>query len=200
MLVLEPYQLQLERWPASGQHILAQFDHQSIIVYQAYSEAIGRHAIAHQRLGGPGFSFERMSWIKPNFLWMMYRSGWGTKPSQEVVLAIRMTRIGFDKILSLAVPSSFNPVAGRTHEEWKRAVAMSEVRVQWDPDHDPAGVKWERRAIQLGLRDRTFRQFVEEWTLAIEDMTELICAQRPLRSEPSKLITPREDVYPPPGG
>jgi len=27
-----------------------------------------------------------MSWIKPNFLWMMYRCGWGTKEGQQVTL------------------------------------------------------------------------------------------------------------------
>jgi hypothetical protein len=27
-----------------------------------------------------------MSWIKPNFLWMMYCSGWGTKQRQRIIL------------------------------------------------------------------------------------------------------------------
>ncbi|WP_141653813.1 DUF4291 family protein, partial [Erwinia billingiae] len=27
----------------------------------------------------PPFSMTRMTWIKPSFLWMMYRSGWGMK-------------------------------------------------------------------------------------------------------------------------
>jgi len=76
-------------WPASGRHILAQYDHSSIIVYQAYRPSIGLYALRHQRFGGD-FSYNRMSWIKPNFLWMMYRSGWGTKPKQEITLAVRL--------------------------------------------------------------------------------------------------------------
>ncbi|WP_422570328.1 DUF4291 family protein, partial [Erwinia billingiae] len=29
-----------------------------------------------------------MTWIKPSFLWMMYRSGWGMKdPGQKRILA-----------------------------------------------------------------------------------------------------------------
>ena len=56
-------------WPQSGRHIMAQFDADSIYVYQAYRSAIARFAIEHQRFGGE-FSFNRMSWIKPNFLWM----------------------------------------------------------------------------------------------------------------------------------
>lgn len=73
-LLTERYLDQLAHWPTEGQHILAQFDDETIVVYQAYNEAIGRYAIEHQRFGG-AYSFSRMSWIKPNFLWMMYRSG-----------------------------------------------------------------------------------------------------------------------------
>ena len=79
----EPYVAQTERWPKSGRHILAQFDDASVVVYQAYRPSIGRHAAEHGYFGGD-FSLSRMSWIKPNFLWMMYRSGWGTKEGQEV--------------------------------------------------------------------------------------------------------------------
>lgn len=43
----EPYLAQRSRWPASGRHILAQFDEQTIIVYQAYSPAIGHYAVQH---------------------------------------------------------------------------------------------------------------------------------------------------------
>jgi hypothetical protein len=85
-LQTEPYDDQLARWPTSGRHILAQFDDTSIVVYQANHSGIGRFTAEHQYFGGD-FSFERMSWIKPNFLWMMHRSGWGTKPDQETILA-----------------------------------------------------------------------------------------------------------------
>jgi len=78
-LPTESYAAQSRRWPTEGEHVLARFDDESIIVYQAYRPSIGRYAIEHGRLGGPDFSFQRMSWVKPNFLWMMYRSGWGTK-------------------------------------------------------------------------------------------------------------------------
>lgn len=81
MLITESYASQRLRWPQAGRHILAQFDDDSIVVYQAYRPAIGRFAAAHGYFGGE-FSYLRMSWIKSNFLWMMYRSGWGTKPGQ----------------------------------------------------------------------------------------------------------------------
>lgn len=70
----EPYRAQAARWPAEGRHVLAQYDADTVVVYQAYAPAIGRFAADHGTFGG-AFSYERMSWIKPNFLWMMYRSG-----------------------------------------------------------------------------------------------------------------------------
>jgi len=84
-------------WPESGEQILANYDEESIVVYQAYKPSIGRYAVDHGRLGGPDFSFSRMSWIKPNFLWMMYRSGWGTKNGQEMTLGLRLKRSFFDQ-------------------------------------------------------------------------------------------------------
>jgi hypothetical protein len=88
MLVTEAYSEQIKVWPKTGHHILAQFDDTSIIVYQAYRPSIGRHAAEHGCFGGD-FDFDRMSWVKPNFLWMMYRSGWGTKQDQLSRIAAR---------------------------------------------------------------------------------------------------------------
>ena len=137
-LCTEPYLTQAARWPATGRHILANYDAASIVVYQAYRPGIAAHAVQAKAFGGD-FSYARMSWIKPNFLWMMYRSGWGTKEDQEAVLALRLRRAFFDRLLELAVPSSFDREVFSGHEEWQAAVASSEVRLQWDPDHDPSG-------------------------------------------------------------
>lgn len=113
-LELQAYTTQASRWPEAGSHVLAHYDDATIVVYQAYRRAIAEWAIAHQRLGGPDFSFNRMTWIKPNFLWMMYRSGWGTKPDQEVVLGLRLQRTFFDRLMATAVPSSFGRAAMKT--------------------------------------------------------------------------------------
>src|SRR5580658_749407 len=106
-LLTQPYSEQLKLWPTAGRHILAQFDDDTIIVYQAYRPAIGRYAAEHGTFGSD-FSYSRMSWIKPNFLWMMYRSGWGTKENQEITLALRLRQTFFDSLLALAVPSSWD--------------------------------------------------------------------------------------------
>ena len=100
-LATAPYREQSRLWPAAGRHILAQFDEKTIIVYQAYSPAIGQFAAANGFFGGE-FSYARMSWVKPNFLWMMYRSDWGRALGQEVVLAVRLRRVFFEGLLARA--------------------------------------------------------------------------------------------------
>jgi len=195
-LLTERYRDQEPRWPRSGRVILAQFDADSVVVYQAYRPGVGRFAASHGYFGD-GFSLARMSWIKPNFLWMMYRCGWGTKPEQETVLAVRLRRSAFDEILSQAVPSTFVPSLYLTQDDWRKAVAESSVRIQWDPDHDPAGAKQERRAIQLGLRGQVLERYSRDWIVEIEDLTEFVGTQRAhvsARSWP-ELVTPLEDVY-----
>jgi hypothetical protein len=195
-MITELYATQAARWPKAGRHILAQFDERSVIVYQAYRPATGQFAAAHGRFG-TGFSLNRMSWIKPNFLWMMYRSGWGTKEGQEVVLAIRIRRHAFDAILAEAVHSTFVPEVYPSRETWRQAVASSSVRLQWDPDHDPSGAPLERRAIQLGLRGEMLRQYAQEWIISIEDISDFVRQQREYTraTDLSLLHTPTEDVY-----
>lgn len=150
-LATAPYAEQMKSWPQTGRHLLAQFDDDTIVVYQAYGPRIGCFAAEKGFFGGD-FKYSRMSWIKPNFLWMMYRSEWGQAEGQEVVLALRLKRRFFDSLLAQAVPSSFDADVFGSREEWVAAVARSDVRLQWDPDHLPTGDKCERRAIQLGLR------------------------------------------------
>ncbi len=195
-LITESYLAQKERWPRQGRHILAQFDTESVVVYQAYRPEIGHFAARHGYFGGV-FSLGRMSWIKPNFLWMMYRSGWGTKEGQEVTLAVRLRRDAFDEILCRAIHSSFTPEIYGIEEVWRRSVATSDVRLQWDPDHGPSGSPVERRAIQLGLRGHVLARYAKEWLLGIEDISEFVAEQRVNATIPyERLVTPREYAYP----
>ncbi len=197
MLTTEPYLEQVRRWPAEGRHILAHCDAETIIVYQAYRPSIAQFAVAHGRFGGE-FSYGRMSWIKTNFLWMMYRSGWGTKPDQELTLALRLRRAFFDSLLAEAVPSKWDKRLHADEAEWERAVSASDVRLQWDPDHHPGGTKLERRAIQLGLRGRALESFGQRELLEVIDLSAFVAEQRGrMGSRLSSLETPREEVYRP---
>ena len=192
-----PYLPQSENWPQSGRVILAQYDHDSVVVYQAYRPEIGHFAVKNGFLGGE-FKLSRMSWIKPNFLWMMYRCGWAIKEGQEVVLAIRIRRDAFDEILSLAVHSSYQQEIYESRDAWKDLVSASDVRLQWDPDHSPDGGKHERRAIQLGLRGSVLEKYSRQWIIEIEDVTEFVTKQRANATAEryDELVVPTERVYP----
>lgn len=196
-LKITSYAGQAQGWPQTGRHIMAQFDADSIVVYQAYRPAIARFAVEHQHFGGE-FSFSRMSWIKPNFLWMMFRSGWAAKEGQEHILAVRLKRSFFDEILEASVASSFAGSRLDTHEKWQEAVAQSEVRLQWDPDHDPQGACLERRAVQLGLRGEMLRRYGGRELVSIEDITPFVIEGREnLKNGFQALQTPCEDIYRP---
>lgn len=192
------YAEQVGRWPESGRHILAQYDDETIVVYQAYRPAIGSFAVEHGYFGGD-FKYTRMSWIKPNFLWMMYRSDWGRSDGQEVILAIRLRRTFFDSLLSETVPSAFTSALYSDHEQWKSAVGRSNVRLQWDPDHTPTGDKCERRAIQLGLRGETLEAYGKREALEIIDVSDFVAQQRGKVAnwKSGELLTPSEEAYVP---
>lgn len=198
VLPTELYETQLRHWPREGKHVLAHYDESSIIVYQAYRQSIGAFAIENGRLGGPEFSLSRMSWIKPNFLWMMYRSGWGAKEGQEVTLALRIRRTFFDQIVAQAVPSSYQSDYPGGREAWSAAVSASEVRLQWDPDHSPTGEKQERRAIQLGLRGQVLEAFAGPELIEVIDLSDFVRSQRTIvaHSQVAALRTPIERPYP----
>jgi hypothetical protein len=195
-LLTTTYSQQFQKLPESGRHIVAQFDEETIVVYQAYRNQIGSFA-AQNGYFDEGFSLNRMSWIKPNFLWMMYRSGWGTKDGQEVILAIKLKCQVFDEILELAVCSKFIPDLYSDEKAWKKAVDRSDVRLQWDPDRNPNGNRLARRAIQLGLRGEVLTKYAREWIVSIQDISEFVAEQYEIvkSGDWDSLIVPTESVY-----
>ena len=197
-LQTERYEEQQQHWPAQGRHILAQYDSDSVVVYQAYRPEIAEWAVAHQQFGGP-FSYSRMSWLKPNFLWMMFRCGWATKVDQERVLAVRITRAGFEQMLRSAVHSAFTPSVYATQDQWAARVRESDTRLQWDPDHGPQGQPLQRRAIQLGLAQETLKAYGTQWVRSIEDVTPFVAEQKAnaVKGQEHELLLPRERVYVP---
>ncbi|AYV80605.1 MAG: DUF4291 domain-containing protein [Harvfovirus sp.] len=191
MIEFVEYSAQESVLPTDSEKIIAYHDKDNVVVYQAYKAEIAIYAIKHQHLGGTGFSLDRMSWIKPNFLWMMYRSGWATKANQERILAIYIKKSTFEKIISIGVPSSFDKCQ-ETREIWLERLKKSDVVIQWDPDHDPSGKKHpSRRVIQLGLRGDTLKSFSKEWIVKIEDITEFVISQRNKENP----LVPKESVY-----
>jgi hypothetical protein len=141
--------------------IRAVYDERTIRVYQAYSREIAEPALANQRFVSPPFKLERMTWIKPSFLWMMYRAGWGLKDrGQERILAIDITRTGFEWALANSCSSSAPP--GMAPGEWALLKASKPVRIQWDPERDIYLQPLPYRSIQIGLSKEAVVRYVTE--------------------------------------
>ena len=153
----------------------ALFTGQTVRVYQAFSQEIAEEAVKLQTFG-PHFKMGRMSWIKPSFLWMMYRCGWAAKEGQERVLAIDIKRTAFDYITGNAVASSFNKSGYTDYGEWQQQVKQSDIRCQWDPERDIYGNPLGYRSVQLGLRGDALYNYVNNWIVHIEDITEYVKA------------------------
>eukprot|EP01118_Nematostelium_gracile_P008219 TRINITY_DN2722_c0_g1_i1.p1 TRINITY_DN2722_c0_g1~~TRINITY_DN2722_c0_g1_i1.p1 ORF type:complete len:231 (+),score=62.25 TRINITY_DN2722_c0_g1_i1:85-777(+) len=191
------YSVQRETWPKSGQYIMAQYSDDSVVVYQAFNAEIADYAVKNQKFdGNPAYNETRMTWIKTNFLWMMYRCGWAQKVNQDRVLAIWLKRELFEKILGGALGIKNNPKSeeGGAHAKpWR-------VQVQWDPDHYPNGdPHLGRRAIQLGIKGiEAFKS--GDGLIRIEDITDRVLQQLPFvkSGKYDQLMTPRESIYPVP--
>jgi hypothetical protein len=138
--------------------VRALFDADTITVYQAFRPEIADAALAAGTFVAP-FKRDRMTWIKPSFLWMMHRSGWATKPGQERILAVRISRDGFEWALRHASLS---------HQATKRL-----VRVQCDPERSLQLERLDHRAIQVGLGGEAVGRYLDEWIDRISDVTPL---------------------------
>jgi hypothetical protein len=152
--------------------VRASYSADMITVYQAYSPAIAEPALAAGRFVPP-FKRDRMTWIKPSFLWTMYRCGWATKPGQERVLAIKITRAGFERALAQACLSHFDGALHQDRRAWSQQLKASPVRVQWDPERSLQLAALPYRSLQVGLSGRAVDRYVDEWIVAIADVTPL---------------------------
>ncbi|MDT0345997.1 DUF4291 domain-containing protein [Streptomyces litchfieldiae] len=144
----------------------------TITVYQAYPPAIGRAAARTGRFPAT-WKRDRMTWVKPSFLWMMYRCGWGTKPDQETVLAVEITREGFAWALRHACLSHYVPGTHADPADWRRQLGRAPARVQWDPERDLWLRPLDHRSLQLGLSGPAAHRYADEWIVGITDVTPL---------------------------
>lgn len=185
--------------------IRALYDEKTITVYQAYNKTIALHAIKAQTFVSPPFKRERMTWIKPSFLWMMYRSGWGTKENQEYILSVKIKREGFEWALQNACLSHFDNAGHATFDDWKKKLQTSPVRIQWDPERDIyMQPLHEQRAVQMGLSGIAVEKYIDEWIVSIEDITAYAQNIRELikagKIDQAKELLPVERRYPLPDG
>nr|WP_143175036.1 DUF4291 domain-containing protein [Cryptosporangium aurantiacum] len=184
---------------AAKYQIRALHDATTVTVYQAYSPEIGLPAAAVGSFPSR-WKRDRMTWIKPSFLWMMYRCGWGTKAGQETVLAVRITRQGFDWCLAQACLSHYQPGLHTDRAGWRRDLKRAPTRVQWDPERDLHLKPLPQRSLQLGLAGEAAQRYADEWIVSITDVTERAREiQRLIRSgddRAAEQLLPDEQPYP----
>ncbi|MEU8378891.1 DUF4291 domain-containing protein [Streptosporangium sp. NPDC048865] len=171
----------------------------TITVYQAYAPEIGLPAARHGRFPAT-WRRDRMTWVKPSFLWMMYRCGWGTKEGQETVLAIEITREGFEQALCHACLSHYEHGLHPDRATWKRRLRHAPARVQWDPERDLHLRPLPYRSLQLGLSGESAHRYADEWTVAITDVTPLVheihALLRDGEPDTAARLLPEERPYP----
>jgi len=150
----------------------AEHDEDGVFFYQAFKDEIADFAIQHQRFGGPDFNPSRMTWIKPSFGWVLYRSGYARKHHQNRILKVKVPH---DAVADMLSKCACRHGGGGTLG-----------RVQWDPERDlwqgdGSGKrnreprKMRVRAIQMGVSGHISEQYVHS-IVSIEDVTQL--AQR----------------------
>jgi hypothetical protein len=180
--------------------IRAVFTEKTIRVYQAYSNKIADPAIKVGTFVSPPFKMERMTWIKPSFLWMMYRAGWGKKTGQEKILAIDITREGFEWALQNSCLSHFESKIYKSNEEWLNIKQNAPVRIQWDPERDIWLNKLDYRSIQIGLSGEAVKRYVNNWIVRINEITplcnEIQAALKNKETDQAMDMLPDEKKYP----
>jgi len=143
------------------------WDTEGVYFYQAFSDEIAEWALREQRFGGPNFNVTRMTWIKPSFAWVLYRSGYARKHNQERILKIKLAHALVAELLRACA--------------CKHGGGGSKGRVQWDPARDlmtsedrgrePRRMLRER-AIQIGLSRDLSERYVAG-VLSISDVSDL---------------------------
>lgn len=143
-----------------------EWDEEGVWVYQAFNDEIADWALENQTLGGPAFKPIRMTWVKPSFAWVLYRSGYGSKKNQERILKIKVGHDALGQLLSKCA-------CGHGH-------GGTLGRVQWDPERDiltsvtgkEPRKKLRKRAIQIGFSRSLSEKYVQS-ILSIEDVSSL---------------------------
>lgn len=147
--------------------IRAHYSSTTITVYQAYNAEIADAAVEQQKLNAsPKFSTSRMTWIKPSWAWMLYRSGYSYKDAgQERILALTLTRAAFLSLLGKAQLA--HQAKGKMEIGGEKKMS---VRVQWDPERTVRLDKLPYRSIQIGVPGVLVDELVEG-IVKIEDVT-----------------------------
>jgi len=184
---------------AATYEIRANYDDRTIVMYQAYNDAIADAALEAQRFVAP-FSMRRMTWIKPSFCWLMHRSNWGKKSGQTRILAVHIHRDCWEDALRLGVLTHPEASIHGSREAWREKFEAASVHVQWDPERSVRGAALDHYSIQVGLSRHVIEEFATTWIDRIEDLTSSVAKMEKMRQGKGKKHLnrhmPSERVYP----
>ncbi|KAK6079764.1 integral membrane protein [Seiridium cupressi] len=154
--------------------IRAVYDDETITVYQAYNAEIAAEAVKHQKLNAsPLFKPVRMTWIKPSWCWMMYRSGYSYKDeNQERILALKMRQEDFSNLLEKSKLTTDKTEGLGDGDKGGSSTGGAEVKVQWDPERTARLGRLDYRSIQIGIRGSLRTEWVEKCIVEVQDVTE----------------------------
>lgn len=175
----------------------ATFDDHQVIVWQAHRAEIAAHAVATGRLGGPGWRLDRVSRFRLSLPSVLARSEWGQRPGREHILAVALSRAGFDALMNQAVLAAFETPIYPTRMAWALATRYANVTVDWHPDVDYSGREQAWQIARISVRDRALRTFtdsvvgVEDWSPRLADPDRLALSpaiEYPLSAEQRRLL------------
>lgn len=145
------------------------FDDRTFVVYQACSDAIADAALAAPA-SLASFEPERTTWLNPSFRWTLHHTRWAAEPGRDRLLAVRITRAGFEQALGDSHLGAATAVAP-DDDRRQRPAALPAVRVRWEPER---GLRFEAlpwRAIRIGLSGPAVGTYAHEWVTEIRDVT-----------------------------
>ena len=142
--------------------IYAAYDDEGVFIYQAFKPKTVEIAV---ELGtfGKGFGFDRLSWIKPSFGWVLRRTKYATKNRMQAIAKIKISHSAFLEILNQSIETHWNDQLFDKEMDWQRTLNHSDVIHQWDPERDLVGRRLNRQAIQIGLRGNILRKYVSNY-------------------------------------
>ncbi|MEQ1570416.1 MAG: DUF4291 family protein [Myxococcota bacterium] len=158
--------------------LCASFDERVVTVWQAHSNAVADAAVAAGRFGGRAWRTDRVTRFRVSLPSLLARNGWATRPGRERILAVHVSRGGFDALLRQAVHASFEPELYPSRSGWLLATRYANVTVAWHADVDPTGSDLPRQTVRFGVRDAALRELTSKWVVGVDDWTAWVVEHR----------------------
>lgn len=182
--------------PRAGRPLLATWDETSVVVWQAHRPEVADELLARGRPGGTSWRTDRVTRMRTSLPSLLGRCDWCRRPGRERLLALRLSRDGFDAMLRQAVHGEFEPANYATRGAWQLATRYGAVTLTWHPDRDALGRELPRQAPRIAVRDDALRRLTTDWVLALEDWTPWV--QRARAAGDPELPLPVLRPYPAP--